>query len=210
MNRDAVARYGWLLVLLAMGALWLRVERGVLLAPAAAAPSGPKAEDLPLPPSTVAVIDVAVIFKGYRKFNEEMAEVKQDIEDFDKHVKERTGELKELGDQLSRLKPGTAEEKELRARAEFETKAVQDQVTVKKAELLQTEAEIYFRAYRQLEGAVRVVSRKRKIDFVLRFNSEEMKREDRNSVLQGVNRAVVSYPESHDITAAVLDTLNQS
>jgi Skp family chaperone for outer membrane proteins len=210
MNPSRFARYGWVLVLLALGALWLRVESGSLHHRATAAPRLPTAEELPLPPTTTAVIDVAVIFKGFRAFNEKMADIKQEIEDFDRHVKERTLELKELGDQLAKLKPGSAEEKDLRARAEFEAKALQDRVTAKKAELLQSEAETYYVCYEKLQVAVRTVARKRKIDIVIRFNSEEMKRDDRNSVLQGVNRAVIYYPETHDITSAVLATLNQS
>jgi Skp family chaperone for outer membrane proteins len=199
-----------MLALLAVGALWLRVESGGLSAPAAAAPTVPKAEDLPLQPNTTAVVDIAAIFKGYRKFNEMMAEVKTEIEEFDKHVKERTAELKELGHQYSRLKEGSAEEKDLRARIEFGSKALQERVTAKKAELLQTEGEIYFDCYEHLETAVRTVARRRKIDIVLKINSGEMKRGDRNSILQGVNRPVIYYPETHDITTAVLATLNQS
>lgn len=210
MNRSVFARYGWVAVLIAVAALWLRVESGALQAPAAAAPSPPRAEDLPLPPTAMAVADVAAIFKGYRKFNEKMATIKEDIEDFDKQVRARTADLKELGDQLALLKPGSAEHKELEARIAFDSKALQDRVNAKKAELLQTEAEVYYECYLQVQAAVRSVARKRKIDIVLRFSSDDMKRDDRNSVLQGVNRAVIYYPETHDITTAVLSTLNPS
>lgn len=210
MHRTNWTKYGWVLVLLAVGALWLRVENQQLGATAHAAPSDVAAADAPLTPSTMAVVDVAVIFKRYRTFNNEMAKIKEDIESFDQYVKREVQVLKVMGDQLALLKPGSDEHKRLEDEAAAKTGDLQAQVTTKKAQLLQTEAETYFDAYEKLETAVKIVSRKKKIGFVFRFSSDEMKRDDRNSVLQGVNRAVITYPADNDITAAVLEELNRT
>jgi Skp family chaperone for outer membrane proteins len=210
MNRSVFARYGWVAVLIAVGALWLRVESGVLPGSASAAPNVLKAEDLPLQPTTMGVIDVAAAFKGCKKFSAMMATIKEEIDVFDKHVEESTQEIKDLDDKIAKAPPGSDEEKELRLRLEFETKALQDRVALKKAEFLQTEAETYYEIYEEMQIAVRAVARRRKIDIVLRYNAEPIKREDRNSVLQGINRAVIIFPETNDITGAVVALLNQS
>lgn len=210
MNHTNWTKYGWVLVLLAVGALWLRIENQQFGSSAQAAPSDVAAADAPLAPSTMAVVDVAVIFKRYRAFNTEMAKIKEDIEAFDQYVKREVQVLKVMGDELALLKPGSAEHKRLEDEAATKTSDLQAQVTTKKAQLLQTEAETYFDAYEKLQNAVKIVSRKKKIGFVFRFSSDEMKREDRNSVLQGVNRAVITYPADNDITAAVLEELNRT
>lgn len=203
-------RYGWIAVLLALFALWMRIENLPMSRIALAAPQAPSDEKSPLKPSTIGVVDIAVVFKHYRQFNDEMAKIKEDIEVFDKYVKEQAQELKELSDQLQKTKRDSAEHQAIEQRATTRTAELQAQVTAKKAALLEQEASVYFDAYGQVESATRTVSRQRKVDFVLRYNSEPMKREDRNSVLQGVNRAVVSYPKGNDITEDVLKILNES
>ena len=209
MSHTNWTKYGWVLVLLAVGALWLRIENQQLGSSAQAAPSDVAAADAPLAPSTMAVVDVAVVYKGYKTFNNDMAKVKEDIEAFDQFVKRETQVLKLMGEQLALLKPGTEEHKRAQDEAAAKTGELQARVGVKKTQLLQTEAEIYFDSYQKLQNAVKIVSRKKKI-FVFRFNSDEMKREDRDSVLQGVNRAVITYPADNDITAAVLEELNRT
>lgn len=208
MNR--VSRYGWVLVLIALVALWMRVESQPQGSVVHAAPAAVAPEDLPLPPTTMAVVDVAAIFKGYRAFNDEMAKIKVDIENFDQFVKQETAILKVLSDQLAVLKPDAADYKQLQTEAATKTADLQARVATKKTQLLQTEAETYYDSYKKVEAAVRVIARKRKIGFVLRFNSDDMKRDDRNSVLQGVNRAVITYPTDNDITSQVLAELNRT
>jgi Skp family chaperone for outer membrane proteins len=210
MNRTNWTKYGWVLLLLAVGALWLRIENQQIGSSAHAAPSDVAAADAPLAPSTMAVVDVAVIFKGYNHFNSQMKRIKEDIEVFDSFVKRETQELKDLGELMKMQQPGSDDYKRLEAQATAKTTDLQNRVGLKKADLLKDEAEVYYDSYQKLQAAVKIVARKRKIGFVLRFNSDEMKRDDRNSVLQGVNRAVITYPTDNDITAAVLTELNRS
>ncbi len=209
MNRLNWSKYGWVLVLLALGGLWLRIENQQLGSSALAAPS--EAADAPFPPTSVAVLDVGAIFKGYKQFNDDMAKIKEDIEAFDQFVKRETQVLKAMGDQLAVLKPGSPEHKAVQDDAAAKTGELQARVGTKKTQLLQTEGETYYDAYRKMEAAVKIVARKKKIGFVFRLaSSDDMKREDRNSVLQGVNRALIAYPTENDITAAVLEELNRS
>jgi hypothetical protein len=72
---------------------------------------------------------------------------------------------------------------------------------------LEQEARVYFGIYREVEDAVINFAQRNRIGLVLRYTSDEMKPEDRNSVLQGVNKPVV-FQQNLDITSHVLNQLN--
>lgn len=176
--------------------------------PAAAAPTGPPAAAQAT--TTIAVIDIAKIFKGHNRFNQMMADIKKDIEEFDGIVKAETARLKSMGEQLQSYKTGSLEYKTKEEEIARLSSDLQVKVGLKKKELLEQEARVYYNVYRELETTVGRFAHANKITMVLRFNSEEMKEEDRNSVLQGVNRAVVYYHPNLDVTNFVLFELNRN
>lgn len=159
---------------------------------------------------TIAVIDIAKVFKEHIRFKAMMNDIKKDIEDFDTYVKGETQKLKAMTDTLQQYKTGSLEYKQREEEAARLTSDLQVKVGLKKKELLESEARVYFQVYRELEQSVANFSQANRILMVLRFNSEDMKEDDRNSVLQGVNRAVVYYHPHLDITAYVLQDLNRN
>lgn len=168
-------------------------------APASAAPAAP----------TMAVIDVAKIFKNHQRFMQAMNDIKKEIEDFDTFVKGEQQKLKTTSEQLQQFRPGTTEYKQREEYLARMGSELQVKIGLKKKEFLETEARTYFQYYREIEQSVANFARLNKISFVLRFNSEDMKEDDRSSVLQGVNKAVVYYNPSYDITNYILQDLNR-
>jgi outer membrane protein len=180
-------------------------------APAARPPvaAGPAAAPTPRAATPIVVIDIAKIFKGHHRFNQQMADIKKDIEDFDAYVKNETGKLKSMGEALQQYRAGSLEYKDKEEQAARLTSDLQVKVGLKKKELLENEARVYFTVYRDLEQKVASFAQANQIMMVLRFNSDEMKEDDRNSVLQGVNRAVVYYNPGLDVTQHLLFELNK-
>ncbi|WP_425617880.1 OmpH family outer membrane protein [Anatilimnocola sp. NA78] len=170
---------------------------------AAAAPAAPRVTP------TIAVIDIAKIFKGHNRFNAMMGDIKKDIEDFDGIVKAETQKLKTMSEALQQYKAGSLEYRQREEEAARATSDLQVKVGLKKKELLESEARVYFQVYREVEQSVANFSNANQIQMVLRFNSDDMKEDDRNSVLQGVNRAVVYYNPMLDITGYILQDLNR-
>lgn len=156
----------------------------------------------------VAVIDVARVFKNHVRFNAAMTDIKTEIDQFEAQVRERQRALRAKGEGLANYKAGSPEFRKLEeelARTESDMKI---EVGLKKRELLEQEARVYYRVYKEIEQEVAVIASRFRIRLVLRYNAEEMKEDDRNSVLQGVNRAVV-FQQDLDITNDVLAVLNQ-
>ena len=176
--------------------------------PPAAAPA--VSTPAPQQPTTqIVVIDIAKIFKKHHRFNQMMADIKKDIEDFDGYVKNETTKLKGMGEQLQAYRAGSLEYKAKEEEAARLTSDLQVKVGLKKKELLESEARVYYNVYRELEQKVAIFAQQNRIMMVLRFNSDDMKEDDRNSVLQGVNRAVVYYHPQLDVTELVLHELNR-
>lgn len=167
--------------------------------PAAAAPAGG---------TNVAVIDIAFVFKHHNRFNTAMNEIKQEIEKFEAYVREEQRKFSAKKEELTAFRTGTpeynAKEEEL-ARTASE---MQVQVSLKRKQFLEDEARVYYRVYREIEQSVGIFAQRNRIGLVMRFNGDDMKENDRASVLQGVNRAVV-YQQNLDITQFILDDLNR-
>lgn len=175
----------------------------------AAAPPATAAPQSSRPMTTIAVVDIAKIFKGHIRFNQMMADIKKDIEEFDGVVKAETAKLKTMAESLQSYKTGSLEYKAKEEEIARLQSDLQVKVSLKKKELLEQEARVYFNVYREVEATVARFAQANNITMVLRFNSEEMKEEDRNSVLQHVNRAVVYYHPNLDVTNFVLYELNK-
>src|SRR5262249_46144425 len=84
---------------------------------------------------------------------------------------------------------------------------LQIKMGLKRKEFLEKEAQVYYETYREIEREVADFAYKQGIHLVLRFNRDEMKPDDRNSVLAGVNRAVI-FQQNRDITELILQKLN--
>jgi Skp family chaperone for outer membrane proteins len=167
-------------------------------APAPSAPAGG---------TSVAVIDVAYIFKNHARFNQSMTDMKRDIEAFDAHMQEESKKLQKKQEEMQAYAPSSPQFK--KADEELAKMKSDFQITVqsKKRDFLEQEAKVYFNIYREVEEAVAVFAQRHGIRLVLRFTGDEMKPDDRASVLQGVNKPVV-YQQNLDITMDILSKLN--
>jgi hypothetical protein len=153
----------------------------------------------------VAVLDVAKVFKQSRDFNDEMNRIKREIEEFEKTIRAKQAEI----EKLTPKQDVSAQADGLDALKLAQLNALmQVEIAAKRADFLKVEAQAYFKCYQEIEKLVAAKSRERDIGVVLRFNSDEMNPADRNSVLQGVNRAIV-YSAIPDLTDEVIKSLNR-
>jgi len=155
----------------------------------------------------VAVIDIAYIFKNHVRFNGQMNDMKRDIEAFDGSIRGEQTTFNKKREALSQYNPASneykkAEEELARMKSDLDIK-----VAVKRREFLEQEAKVYYNIYREIEDSVAMFAQRNRIGLVLRFTGDEMKPDDRASVLQGVNKPVV-YQDRLDITQHIVNQLN--
>lgn len=160
-------------------------------------------------PHKVGLIDMAHVFKKYKKFEELREDLKTEIAASEEIAKAKQQELQELQNNMKKLTEGSkeftkAEQELVKKAAEFETfrrNASRD--------FLKKESQIYLQVYNETSEAVKKYADFYKYTLVIRFNREELDTENPQNLLAGMNRQVVYHKEEDDITISVLDYLNR-
>ena len=158
--------------------------------------------------TNVAVIDINYIFKNHQRFKQAMEDIKSDIEAFESHLRDERNVITQKTEQLKGQPAGSPGYKMLEEEiASMHTK-LQLETGRKRKDILDREARVYFNAYQEIEHHVATFANRNGIGIVLRFNSEPMDPTKRDSVLAGVNRAVV-FQQSLNITQPILTELHR-
>jgi len=167
----------------------------------------PVAPVTPRPGGTnVAVLDISLVFEHYPDFQTQMAELKTQVEEFEAFLKKEQGELLKERDKLQNYAAGSKEFKELEEKMTHTNTDLRLKMEHQRREFLEREARIYFDGYSQVYNVVSTLAQRNEIKLVLRFSSDSMKADDRNSVLQSVNRPVI-YQQNLNITNLVIKAL---
>ncbi len=158
--------------------------------------------------TSVAVIDVPYIFKNHLRFQQQIEDIKKDIDAYKEVVTQQQTQLRTETEKLNQFKPGTpdyktVEENIARMRVNFQLESAKRQ-----KEFMEQEAKIYFNVYKEIEAAVADFAVRNRIGLVLRYSAEEMDPAKRESIMQGINRMVI-YQNRLNITDLILDTLNR-
>ena len=169
-------------------------------APAAAASNAPH---------KVGLIDMAHVFKNYKKFEALRDELKEEIGASEAKAKGMQEELASMQKDMKLLSEGgpeytKAEQVIVRKAAEFETFR-----RAASRDFLKKESQIYLQVYKETSAAVKKYADYHKYTLIIRFNREELDTENPQNLLQGMNRQVVYHHEEDDITPSVLEFLNR-
>ena len=158
--------------------------------------------------TAVAVIDVNFIFKNHERFKQKMDDIKKDIEGFETHLRDERNKIQAKTEELKSLPSGSPQYKLLEEAIASMHTTLSLKTGRKRKEILEREAKVYFNSYQEIEERVSLFADRFGIGLVLRFNSEPMDATSRESVLQGINRAVV-FQRNLNITNMVLEELNR-
>ena len=156
----------------------------------------------------IAVIDISHIFKNHAGFKQAMDGMKKEVEAFEAELRSRGKEIEGLREQMRNFKSGSPEYKGIEEKMAKRAADGQAQTQLKRRDFLEREAKIYYDIYMEIGAAVAQFSQRNGISLVVRFNSAPIEGTDRNSVLEGVNRAVV-FQQNLNITPMVLQMLNR-
>jgi Skp family chaperone for outer membrane proteins len=160
-------------------------------------------------PHKVGLIDMAHVFKHYKKFEMLREDLKLEIGESEEKAKAMQTELVAMQGNMKKLIEGSpeftkAEQEIVKKAAEFENfrRAAQ-------RDFLKKESQIYLQIYNETTDAVTRYASHFGYTLVIRFNREELDTENPQNLLQGMNRQVVYHRGEDDITLSVLDFLNR-
>ena len=160
-------------------------------------------------PHKVGLIDMAQVFKEYKKFEVLREDLKNSILESDTKAKQMAEQIKRIQVEMKEFKAGSTDyisrETQLaKLTSDFETFR-----KVAQRDFLRQEAGIYHTIYLEVVDAVERYAYHFKYTLVLRFNRSELESGDPQELIKGMNRQVVYSRPSDDITLSVIDFLNR-
>ena len=179
--------------------------------PATAAPSAgvPAAAAAARPASTppVVVIDISEVFKQHSSFNQQLNALKDEIKTLDAYYQAEQKKIVGQRDKLSSFNAGSPEYKKLEEDIARMASDLQVEMALKQKNVAEQEAKVYFNTYNQIYKQVEIFADSYGIGLVLRHNNVQMDPQKRDTVLQGVNRAIV-FQRNLDITEEIIKRVN--
>lgn len=160
-------------------------------------------------PHKVGLIDMAHVFKNYKKFEALREDLKAEIQQSDDKAKASVTQMKQIEEQMKATTPGSPdyvkfEKQLLTLKADFDAFRASAQ-----RDFLRKESQIYKTVYLEVEDAVGLYAKHYKYTLIMRFNREGLDdAAEPNDVLQRMNRQVIYHQANDDITEPVLSYLN--
>ena len=159
-------------------------------------------------PHKVGLIDMAHVFKNYKKFEALREELKEEIGASEEKAKLMQGELAEMQKQMKGLNEGGPEYTKAEQIIVAKAAAFETFRRAASRDFLKKESQIYLQVYNETSAAVEKFAKYHKYTLIIRFNREELDTENPQNLLQGMNRQVVYHQAEDDITPPVLLFLN--
>lgn len=165
----------------------------------------------PSMPHKIALIDMAHVFKKYKKFEEMREGLFADIQASEDKIKQEIEVLKTMQEQMKKMVEGTPQyktaEQELAKKA-ADIRAYKD---VQQRDFARRESQIYKSIYNEVTAAVTKYAEYYKYTLVMRFKRDDIPTSDtQNDIMSMMNTRVIYHQPEDDITDAVLDFLNRS
>jgi Skp family chaperone for outer membrane proteins len=157
---------------------------------------------------SVVVIDVSRVFKEHIRFKQQLDVMKTDVEGFEGYIRQQRKVLTDLAEEVKRYNVGSPEYKQNEEKMARLTSDLQVQTQLKRNEFMDREAKIYYNTYVEVSKSVSDFAMRSGIRLVLRYNSEDIDPTKRDSVLAGVNNAIV-FQHKLDITDLIIGELNK-
>lgn len=157
----------------------------------------------------IALIDMARVFKNYKKFDNLREELKGGLQETEERFKKMAEQIRREQSELKLLKEGTDEYAQKEKLILAHTTQAETFRKTQQRDLIRKEAQIYKTVYLEVADAVQKYATHYNFTLVLRFTSDDVEtQENPEDVMRGLNRQVVYYRPSEDITNAIVNYLN--
>ncbi len=156
----------------------------------------------------VAIVDLTYIFANHIRFKALVEDMRKDVEAAESDLKAAKESIEKLAENIDSYQKSSKEFKDLEEDLAKRQADLQVQVNIQKRNFMEQEAKIYLSIYREVLDHVKYHAEKNGISLVLRFNGDPVEGDDLQGVMRELNRQVVYYNRTIDITPIVLDACN--
>jgi Skp family chaperone for outer membrane proteins len=158
-------------------------------------------------PCDVAMLDIGKVFKEHFEFKKAMDALKAEMEEFQARGRAQQAELQQRAEAAKSLKEGSEPRLQEELKLAKMSAELKLESTVKQKQLMEAEAKLYHRIYAGICESSAAYAKSKGIRVVLRYNSEPINPDDRNSVLAGVNNGII-FQDQVDITEEIIRRVN--
>jgi len=165
-----------------------------------------EADQAKSPATTMALIDVAYIFKNHKAFLNRMKALEQKGQVIQQTMKVTEARLQAMKE---RLEKATDKNEKKQLEAELAKQGTDHQLSTRslQSEVLEEEARIYFETYSVLQAESKKYCRARGIVIVFKFDREAINVDDRKSVMTGLARPII-FSDAPDISEEILKAMD--
>jgi Skp family chaperone for outer membrane proteins len=178
-----------------------------VLAAASAPAQAPRQPSAPDP--GVRVIDINKIFKNHHRFKGQMDQFREYFKSVEADLQRKGQAIEDMRKELSKFKPNSAEYRDLEKRILDEQGKLTSDATIKKKDLLEREAKIYYHTYQEIQSEVDYYCKVKGVSLVIRYTSDSVDLNDRASVMRYVANPIV-VQKNIDITETILRVINRT
>ena len=158
----------------------------------------------------IGLIDMAHIFKEYKKFAALREDLKTEITKSESKARGMHEGIQSLQLELKELKEGSPEFAEVETKLAKATSEFDAYRKVAQRDFLRKEAEIYKQVYLEVSDTVSQYADAYNYTLVIRFNRASVDGATvPKDIIQGMNQQVVYHRKQDDITEPILDYLNK-
>ena len=158
--------------------------------------------------SQVAIVDLTYIFANHVRFKALVEQMRHDVETAEADLKTAKEAIEKAAEKIDDFNRNSPEARQLEEELAKRQADLQVQVNIQKRNFMEQEAKIYLSIYREVLDHVKYHSERAGYKLVLRFNGDPLDGEDLQGVMQQLNRQVVYYDRTIDITPLILDACN--
>ncbi|MCA9039277.1 MAG: OmpH family outer membrane protein [Planctomycetaceae bacterium] len=161
-------------------------------------------------PHKIGLVDMAFIFKNYKKFKAERETIENDLKMAAEGAKKQREDIEKLQETLKGLTPTSPEFSIQEKKVASAVASFQADASRIKRELVMKEAELYKRTYLEVTDIIGKYAQYQQYTLILRYSQETVKADDGpQEVMQKMSNQVVYRQPSDDITQAVLEFMNK-
>jgi Skp family chaperone for outer membrane proteins len=162
------------------------------------------------PPSRIAFVDVARIFKDYKRASEVQQETRTEIQKVEAQLRERFEALKKMRDDLDLLVPGTPEYEQKKRDVDFEAFKLEDEEKQVKQKILENAVKKMNLVYTEIRREAENFALRNNLEAVFMMNDQEIDARSLEELQVLIASRPVLYREkARDVTDAVLQVLNK-
>ena len=129
----------------------------------------------PAPRSRIAIINLSTVVKGYQKYQDFQAQVKEEIEGYQKKDKELRAQVEQLNREYEDKEQPEQNRQEIADKLTQLKRAIEDNASKAKASLGKKSDEQMIMLYKEVQQAVTRYAKANDLDLVLHFNDADEK-----------------------------------